>query len=859
MNWHQRDITELYQVTDSSPHGLSSDAAKKKIQTCGLNELPAKKKRPAWMLFLEEFKDFMILILVSAAIVAGISGETTDMLVILSIVVLNALIGFIQQYKAGKAVDALKKLDVINTTVMRDGKACTLSSAGLVPGDIVLLEAGSVVPADIRLIESHSLRLEEAALTGESLPVDKYAGVCSAANTSLGDRFNMLYKNTIVINGRGSGIVVATGLNTEIGRVSTLLSTAEPPSPLQMRMADFSRKLTYILLLICIFLFVAGLIRGESPMKMLLLAISLAVAAIPEALPALITISLAIGAKKMVRKNILVRRLAAVETLGSVSVICTDKTGTITLNKMKVIKLIPGPDQALGRDPIPSLPVLMMLNHDLVSGSTAWKGDPMELALMEYAEQQTPGSAQEIMLRFPKVAEWPFDATRKCMTTIHGYNGKYLSVTKGAAEIIVSFLQPGAPKEIILSEISSLASAGMRVIAYGYRVLDSIPSCNVNEGIETNLVFAGLAAMMDPARTEVADAIKTCMGAGITTIMITGDHPETAIAIAKQTGIMLPGDLALSGAALGELSVQQLDHQVAKVKVYARVSPEQKLAIIQSLQRQDHYVAMTGDGVNDAPSLKMANIGIAMGISGTDISKEAAQMILLDDNFASIVNGIKEGRRIYANIKKFVKYILTCNSAEMAIIFLAPFAGLPVPLLPIQILWINLVTDGLPGLALSAEQADASIMERPPSKPGDSLFAGGVGLHIIWAGLLLTILILILQAFSIQQHNPHWQTMVFTALSISQLAHVFAIRSEEQFVFNKGIFSNGYLSFVLLATIILQIIVIYLPAANMLLKTQPLTLPELFLSIAVAVVFFHAVEFEKWLKMVRRKLKGARL
>jgi len=853
MNWHQLDIAELYKITGSSQYGLRSEAARKKIETCGLNELPAQKKKPAWIIFLQEFKDFMILILILAAVVAGISGETTDMLVILSIVLLNALIGFIQQYKADKALDALKKLDIINAVVMRDGKAYTISSAELVPGDIVLLDAGSIVPADIRVIESHSLRLEEAALTGESLPVDKYAGVCDASSSTPGDRFNMLYKNTIVIHGRASGIVVATGLDTEIGRVSTLLSTTEPPSPLQMRMADFSRKLTYILLLICIFLFVAGLIRGESPMKMLLLAISLAVAAIPEALPALITISLAIGAKKMVRKNILVRRLAAVETLGSVSVICTDKTGTITVNKMKVIKLIPGPDQPLGGDQIPSLPVLMMLNHDLVSGSTAWKGDPMEIALMEYAQQQTPGSAQEIMLRFPKVAEWPFDATRKCMTTIHDYNGKYLSVTKGAAEIIVSFLQPGAPKEIILSEISSLASAGMRVIAYGYRVLDSIPSSRDNEGIEANLVFAGLAAMMDPARQEVAAAIKTCIEAGIMTVMITGDHPETAVAIAKQTGIMLPGDMSLSGAALGELSVQQLDSKVGKIKVYARVSPEQKLAIIQSLQRQQHYVAMTGDGVNDAPSLKMANIGIVMGISGTDISKEAAQMILLDDNFASIVNGIKEGRRIYANIRKFVKYILTCNSAEMAIIFLAPFIGLPVPLLPIQILWINLVTDGLPGLALSAEQADANIMKRPPSKVGDSLFAGGVGPHIIWAGSLLTMLILILEAVSIQHRNPHWQTMVFTALSISQLAHVFAIRSEEQFVFSKGVLSNRYLAFVLITTAILQVVVIYLPAANSLLKTQPLTIAELLLSIAVAGVFFHAVEFEKWLKMIRKK------
>ena len=846
MNWHQLDITAVSKQTGSVPGGLSSATAAERLAAFGYNEIAEKKKLPAWLVFLHQFTDFMILVLAGAAVIAGIVGEISDMAVILGIIVLNAIVGFIQEYRAEKAIAALKKLEPGNAMVLRNGHAQTILSRELVPGDIVLLNAGSMVPADIRLTDTRSLCIEESALTGEFYPAAKNAQVCEAADLPLGDRLNMAYKSTLVTSGKGTGIVIATGSSTEAGIIAGLLNKKQAVTPLQQKMTDFSKKLSYIIIGICVVVFGTGLLRGEKPVQMLLVTISLAVAAIPEALPALITISLAAGAQKLAKKNTLVKKLSAVETLGAVTYICTDKTGTLTENKMKVAAVFTSPAPYARADDLPLLHLLMLLNHNLVHTGGGWQGDPTEIALMEYAAALQPKPVVQVTAPYPVLLELPFDESRKCMTTVHRYNNKFLVVCKGAAEIIADQLQPAEVNRHILPATSRMAANGMRVLAYAYKWLETLPAPE-EENIENDLLFAGLAGMIDPPRAAVKEAIRECSSGGIHTVMITGDHPGTAAAIAKQIGIIMPGDLVLSGTELGRLSAKELDEKSESVRVYARVSPEQKLAIIQSLQRNGHYVAMTGDGVNDAPSLKMANIGIAMGITGTDISREAAHMILLDDNFATITKAIKEGRRIYDNIRKFVKYIMACNSAEIAIIFFAPLLGLPMPLLPIQILWINLVTDGLPGLALQAEKAEKNIMRRPPRQPNESLFAGGNGWHIIWVALLMTLITLATQFLAIRQHLP-WQTMVFTVLSLSQLAHVYAIRSERHLIFSTGILSNRPLAITVAATFALQIAVIYLPFARHLLKTQPLSIYQLLFCIGMAAILFHAVELEKLVK-----------
>ncbi len=856
MNWHQQETEKIYEITESSSNGLSKDNAEKKLKEVGENVLAEKKKQPAWMLFLHQFKDFMILVLIAAAIISGLVGELTDTIIILIIVLLNAIVGFVQEYRAEKAMEALKQLATPNANVIRDGRQVNISSTKLVPGDLILLEAGVLIPADIRLTEVHSLRIEESSLTGESVAVDKVSTIIEEGDIPLGDRLNMAYKGTSVTNGRGYGIVIGTGMNTEIGKIAGMLQEDRTSSPLQLRMADFSKKISYLILVICVVLFGVGILRGEEPMQMLLVAISLAVAAIPEALPALITIALAKGANRLVRKNALMRKLPAVETLGSVTFICTDKTGTLTQNKMKVVEVFPAENLPEIDNEISFFLLAMSLNHDAVfTGDGEWKGDPTEIALVEYTEDQFGKKAglEKIIEKYPREAELPFDSDRKSMTTIHKMGDKYIAIVKGATENIADILTPDHNHENIREQNLKLASDGIRVLAYGYRFLDKIPEPFTYEAVEKDLKFVGLVGMIDPPREEARQAIKECQTAGIHSVMITGDHKETASAIAKDLGILSTNDLVVTGNELSKMSEEVLDEKVENIRVYARVSPEQKLNIVKSLQRKHHFVAMTGDGVNDAPSLKRANIGIAMGITGTDVSKEASDMILLDDNFATIVKAVKEGRRIYDNIRKFVKYIMTCNGAEIWTIFMAPFLGLPIPLLPNHILWINLVTDGLPGLTLSSEKAEKDIMQRPPRKTDESLFAGGITFHIIWVGILMAVITLGTQAWSIQNANTHWQTMVFTVLSLSQLGHVFAIRSDHEFVYKTGIFSNMPLLIAIIITFILQLGVIYLPFANTLFKTQPLTLNELLICIGLSAIVFHAVEAEKWVKQIRRK------
>jgi P-type Ca2+ transporter type 2C len=850
MNDFNQTFAGLLAALKSSPEGLTNPEARQRLEQFGANELQEKKKVPVWVLFLYQFKDFMILILAAAAVLSGIMGDVTDTVIILVILVINAVIGFVQQYRAEKAIDALKKMTVTQTQVVRENKPRMISSVELVPGDIVVLEAGNVVPADIRLSETHSFRVDESSLTGESVPVDKISEELTENIISLGDRLNMSFKGTLVANGRALGLVTATGMNTELGKIAGLLQETQPATPLQQRMTAFGKNLSYIILLICLVLFISGVLRGEDPFQILLISISLAVAAIPEALPALITIALARGATRLAKQNALVRKLPAVETLGSVTFICSDKTGTLTQNKMRVVKVYE--HSARSEAGISLLRLGMALNHDVkFDDAGAPFGDSTELAMVEKIIADIPFEAyQKIVQNYPRVSELPFDSDRKCMTTVHHHReGKFLVVTKGASEAIAETLKNADEAKILKDLSEEWAEKGIRVLAFAARVVQKLPTPFNYQTVERNLEFAGLAGLIDPPREEAKIAIEECRTAGIKPVMITGDHPATAKAIAAEIGILEKNGLILTGGELRELDDETFSGLVEKTVVYARVSPDQKLKIVRALQAKGHFAAMTGDGVNDAPSLRAANIGIAMGISGTDVSKEAADLILLDDNFATIVKAVKEGRRIFDNIRKFVKYIMTGNGAEIWSILLPPLIGLPIPLLPIQILWINLVTDGLPALALAGEQAEADVMNRRPRAAGESLFSDGVGYHIVWVGLLMAAVTLGTQAWAAYQRIEHWQTMVFTVLSLSQLGHVLAIRSDRTFLYKQGIFTNLPLLGSVLATFGLQIAVIYLPFMNDILKTQPLTLSELLTCLMMAAIVFHAVELEKWFKI----------
>ena len=814
-------------------------------------------------MILDQFTDFMILVLIAAAVVSGIIGDLTDTLTIVVIVLLNAAIGFFQEYRAEAAMAALRKLAAPLARVRRAGEVLTLPAEDLVPGDVVLLEAGNIVPADLRLAEVATLRVAEAALTGESQPVEKRVEALDASYLSIGDRVNMTYKGTIVTYGRGVGLVAATGLSTELGKIAALLSGAEEvKTPLQKRLARFGGRLAWAVLAVCAILFAAGLLRGEPPVLMFLTAVSLAVAAIPEALPAVVTISLALGARRMVGQHALIRRLPAVETLGSITHICSDKTGTLTENRMRAESFFAdGKRRADCADPAPPWPLLAralaLCNDASLDAQGSAIGDPTETALLD-AAAAAGADKRTLDEQMPRAAELPFDSERKLMTTVHRRDTGWLSVTKGAPEMLLQrakmqWLGGGAAPiaaEEALAAADAMAADGLRVLAVAVRELDALPLRL--EELERDLVLLGLVGMMDPPRPEAAAAVAECRTAGITPVMITGDHPATARAIARRLDIIGDGDEVMTGLELAALTDEDLARKVREVRVYARVDPAQKIRIVEALQREGEYVAMTGDGVNDAPALKRADIGVAMGKGGTDVAREAAHMVLIDDNFATIVHAVREGRRIFDNIRKFLKYSMTGNAGTVWTIFLAPFAGLPIPLLPIQILWINLATDGLPGLALANERAEPNVMQRPPRPPNESVFAHGLGQHIVWVGLAIAAVCVPLQAWAWHAGNSHWQTMVFTVLCFSRLAQCISIRSENHSIFTIGFWSNPILMAAVLLTVALHLATIYVPALNPIFKTQPLDAAELALCLAVSTIVFFTVEAEKWL--IRRGL-----
>ena len=853
--FHSISTSEIYRLFSTDNNGLTSDYVLKNRNKYGLNQLVEKKKKSVIMIFFQQFKDIMILILLVAAAISVSVGGIKDAVFIVIIVLLNAIIGFVQEYKAGKAIEALKKMSANYATVRREGKIMQIFSTDLVPGDVVLLEAGEIVPADIRLTLSKSLKIEEASLTGESIPVEKHTQVIPTEILPVGDKTNMAFKSTTITHGRGEGIVVAIGMNTEIGKIAQLLQDQESQTPLQKRLNEFGKKLTLFIVLICIILFFIGLIRGEDMILMILTSISVAVAAIPEALPAVVTIALAIGAKRMLLKSALIRKLPAVETLGSVSYICTDKTGTITQNKMTVIDVWSSPNSqsihGLTDDKL--LLLCMELNHNVViDENNQLKGEPTEIALVEYTRKQEDNLT--ILENNKSMYELPFDSIRKRMTTIHCIDDKWFVVTKGAVESVLGICL-NAPYQKINQVTSEFAEQGKRVISYSIKELQELPKEISVESIENNLHFIGLVAMIDPPREEAKQAISDCYSAGITPIMITGDHPITAKSIAKETGIIRnDSDLIITGKELYEINSEEFARIIERIKVYARVSPEQKLLIVKTFQQKNHFVAMTGDGVNDAPALQRANIGIAMGITGTDVSKEASDMVLLDDNFATIIKAVKEGRRIYDNIRKFVKYVMTGNIGKILTVFLVPIINLPIPLLPIHILWINMLTDGLPGLAMTNETAEDDILHRPPRKSDESIFAGGMSFHIVWVGILIAILTIGTQVWATNIHNENWQTMTFSVLVFSQMAHALAIRSDYKSFFQQNFFGNNQLNFAVILTITLQVAVIYLPFFQNIFGTHSLSLLELTICFGVSSIVLWCVELEKLIKRSSKRM-----
>ncbi len=841
INWFNKTVDEVEStLKTNAENGLTAEEAKKRQEEYGLNELKAKKKKSLFVKFLEQFKDFMIIILIISAIISGVVGVAqgegfTDTIIILVVVVVNAIIGVAQENKAEKSLEALQKLSSHVAKVVRDGKLQVIQSKELVPGDIVILETGDYVPADLRIIEAVNLKSQESALTGESVPVEKMAAKIEDEKIGIGDRVNMLFSSSLITYGRGKAVVVETGMNTEVGKIADIINTAEEQgTPLQQKLNKLGKTLGIVALAICAVIFVVGLLYGKEPIHMFMTAVSLAVAAIPEGLPAVFTIVLAIGVQRMVKRNAIVKKLPAVETLGSASVICSDKTGTLTQNKMTVEKVfcdgnLVNLEESADMIDIQKLVYASMLCNDTkISEDDKLTGDPTETALVDMAFKLDFDPSVYGM--FPRVAEIPFDSDRKLMTTVHEENGNYVVYTKGGVDELLancsSYILEGdiktdleEYKEIIRRYNMEMAQNALRVLAMAYKVLDHKPTAEEIKELESNLTYIGMVGMIDPPRLEVKDAVQECKEAGIKTVMITGDHKITAIAIAKSLGILENDDEAITGTELEEMSDEELIRNVRKYSVYARVSPEHKVRIVKAWQANGEVVAMTGDGVNDAPSLKIADIGCAMGVVGTDVAKEAADVILTDDNFATVVSAVEEGRRIYDNILKAIQFLLSSNIGEIVVLFLAILItpllskqfGVDITLietlLPIHILWINLVTDSLPALALAVDPAADNVMKRKPLKnTKKGIFTKGMTWRIVYQGLMIGLLTL--TAFIIGLSTPDvsqeekvkiGQTMAFYVLALSELVHVFNIRDNKRTIFKTGIFNNSKL---ILATVV---------------------------------------------------------
>lgn len=865
--WYTLSTKEVEkQMQTNIEFGLNEKQVEDKQNKFGLNKLEEKKKESIVIKFIKQFNDFMIIILIIASIISAVvarlegSNDYFDSIIIIAIVVFNAIMGLVQEAKAEKSLEALKKMTAPTCRVKRNGKISTIKSEQIVPGDIVLLEAGNYVPADCRLISSSNLKIEESSLTGETVPVLKDANCMLKEKTALGDMVNMAFSTTIVVNGHGEAIVTDIGMNTKVGKIAKMIITNEAPeTPIQKKLGEVGKSLGIACLGICLLIFVIGLLKKIEPIEMFMTSVGLAVAAIPEGLPAIVTIMLSIGVTKMARKNSIIRKLPAVETLGSSSVICSDKTGTLTQNKMQVTKIANINGETNDKEYIKWLMGMATMCTDVEisreNGKMELTGEPTEKAIVNKAldEGQNKNELYNVMKR---VKDIPFDSSRKMMTTIHKMPNGYRVITKGAPDVLlkrcnkvydngnVTTLDYSKTK-LIENQNNKMADEALRVLAIAYLDIPNLPSRIDTETVEKNLIFIGLIGMIDPPREGVKEAVATCKKAGIKTVMITGDHIITAKAIAKDLGILRGSDLAITGEELDKIPQAVLQRNIMNYSVFARVTPEHKVRIVKAYQSTDAVVAMTGDGVNDAPALKNADIGIAMGKNGTDVAKNAADMVLTDDNFVTIVEAVKQGRNIFDNIKKAVHFLIATNIGEIVTIFLGLVLGLKSPLLAIQLLWINLVTDSLPAIALGLEKPEADIMDKKPRDSKKGIFADGLWQRIITEGTMLGILTLV--AFSVGNYLYDIEvgrTMAFVSLGLLELVHSFNIKSEES-IFKVGLFENKYLMGAFILGVILQIVVVVIPSVAEVFKLVPLTQVQWMYTFGISILPLVIMEIQK--------------
>ncbi len=880
--WQSFNIHEIERKFRTNiDKGLTKEEALKRQKEYGENKLEEQKKESLFIRFLKQFNDFMIIILIIAAIISALvsywQGENDyiDSIIIVSIVVLNAIMGVVQEAKAEKSLEALKSMSAPMAKVRRNGRIMTVRGAEIVPGDVVLLEAGNFVPADCRLINSSNLKIEESSLTGETVPVDKDANVLLNENTPIGDTINMAFANTIVVNGHAEGIVTETGMHTKVGKIANMIINNESPeTPIQKKLGEVGKTLGIGCLVICAFIFVIGVLKKIPPIEMFMTSVGLAVAAIPEGLPAIVTIMLSIGVTRMAKKNTIIRKLPAVETLGSSSVICSDKTGTLTQNKMQVKKVMDVNGESFGVQKDIILELGAMCTD--VEGNV---GEATELAIVNAAKMQ--GKYKErLYQKYNRINDIPFDSDRKMMSTIHkveynesddtygvrnilsNINDKFLSITKGAPDVLLKkctrYYSNGKIHNIdnkVIQNIEKInnlmADNALRVIAVAYSQMPRLPTHIDSESIENNLIFIGLIGMIDPPREGVKEAVATCRNAGIKTVMITGDHIATAKAIAKEIGILKKGDLSITGRELEEIPQKEFEKNVSKYSVFARVSPEHKVRIVKAFQKTGAVVAMTGDGVNDAPALKGADIGIAMGKNGTDVAKNASDMVLTDDNFVTIVEAVKEGRNIFENIKKAVHFLIATNIGEIVTIFMGLLLGVKAPLLAIQLLWINLVTDSLPAIAIGLEPPDKDIMNRKPRDSKKGIFADGLWGKILIEGVMLGMLTLL--AFMIGNNLYGLEvgrSMAFVALGLLELVHSFNVKSDES-IFSVGLFENKYLILSFILGALLQVIVVMVPIFAGIFKLVPLNGTQWLYTLGISILPLIIVEVQKKLNEIK--------